>query len=255
MDGILVDGNKAAEKLLGYSKEELIGLSWSDMAILAKQDLPRALNLLEQNRQGKPTGPEEFMLIKKDGTPVYAEILALPVVIRDEKLMLGVARDVTERKHAEEALRFSEEKFAKAFQASPVWVSITTVNEGRFLEVNDTFSKISGYTREETIGRTSFDLGFWPDPKHDRHRALEIFRRQGYFRNLEMKMRFKDGKDHMMLWSVDPIDFEGQKCFINVLMDITEHKLMQEEKTALESRLQQAQKNGSDRHPCRWHCA
>jgi PAS domain S-box-containing protein len=116
------------------------------------------------------------------------------------------------------------------------------VNEGRFLEVNDTFSKISGFTREEAIGRTSFDLGFWLDPAKDRDRALQIFRKQGYFRNLEMKMRFKDGKVHIMLWSADPIEFEGQECFINVLTNITEQKMMEAEKAALESRLQQAQK-------------
>jgi PAS domain S-box-containing protein len=152
--------------------------------------------------------------------------------------------DITARKQAEKALKLSEEKFSKAFQASPVWVSITTVNEGRFLEVNDTFSKISGFTREEAVGRTSFDLGFWidPEPEKDRTSALKIFRKQGYFRNLEMKMRFKDGEDHFMLWSADPIEFEDQECFINVLMEITERKLMEADKAALESRLRQAQK-------------
>ena len=71
---------------------------------------------------------------------------------------------------------------------------------------------------------------------------LRVYFEEGYFRNLEVKMRFKDGKIHTMLWSADPLDFEGQECLINVLTDITEHKLMQEEKAALESRLQQAQK-------------
>ncbi|CAB1058712.1 hypothetical protein D1BOALGB6SA_3469 [Olavius sp. associated proteobacterium Delta 1] len=242
MDGELVDGNKAAEKMFGYKKEELIGKNLFEIRILSEQDLPKALRFLEQNQKGNPAGPEQFTLYRKDGAAVCAEISTIPVEIGDEKLVLGIARDVTDRKQAEEALRLSEEKFSKAFQSSPVWVSIATVSEGRFLEINDTFTKISGFTREEAIGSSSFDLGFWLDPKRDRERALQIFRKQGYFRNLEIKMRFKDEKDHTMLWSADPIDFEGQKCLISVLMDITEHKMMQEEKAALESRLHQAQK-------------
>jgi len=242
MDGTLVDGNKAAEKLLGYPKDELIGVDFVGSGILSEQDLPRARHLLEENQKGNPTGPEEFTLFRKDGSLVWAEILTLPVEIRNEKLVLGIARDVTDRRQAQEALRISEEKFSKAFQTSPVWVTLTTVNDGRFLEVNDTFTKISGFSRAEAIGRTSSDLGFWLEPEGDRERALQIFREQGYFRNLEMKMRFKDGKSHTMLWSADPIDFDGQECLISVLTDISEHKLMQEEKAALESRLQQAQK-------------
>jgi len=242
LDGTLLDGNKAVEKLLGYKKEELIGKNLFEIGLLSGQDLPKALNTLEQSRKGNPFGPDEFTLYRKDMTPVCVEILTHPVEIRDEQFVLGIARDVTDRKQAEEALRLSEEKFSKAFQTSPVWVDITTISKDRFLEVNDTFTKISGFTRKEAIGRTSFDLGFWLDPESDRERALQIFYKQGYFRNLETKMRFKDGKDHTMLWSADPIEFEGQECFINVLTDITETKMIQEEKVALESQLQQAQK-------------
>jgi len=138
-------------------------------------------------------------------------------------------------KEVEQALFLSEQKFSKAFNASPVWVSVTTVAEGRLLEVNDTFSTVTGYTREEAIGRTSFELNFWLDPQNDRERALEMYRKQGNFRNLEMNMRFKDGKTHTMLWSVDPIEFAGQECFINVLIDISDRK-------ELEAQLRQAQK-------------
>ena len=242
MNGALVDGNKAAEQLLGYQKQELIGMNFVNTGILSESDLGRALDLLEQNQKGNPTGPEEFILYKKDGSVVCVEILTHPVKIRDENLVLGVARDVTDRKQAQEALRLSEEKFAKAFQASPVWVTITTVREGRFLEVNDTFTKISGFSREEAIGKTSFDLGFWLDSERDREQALNIFHKQEYLRNLETKMRFRDGKIHTMLWSADPIDFESQECLISVLTDITDQQNVQEEKASLESRLQQAQK-------------
>ncbi|MCP4460804.1 MAG: PAS domain S-box protein, partial [Cytophagales bacterium] len=83
MDGTIVDGNKAAENLLGYKKEELIGKNLFEIGILTEQDLPKAITLLEQNQKGNPTGPDQFTLLRKDGATVYAEILTLPVDIRD----------------------------------------------------------------------------------------------------------------------------------------------------------------------------
>ena len=148
----------------------------------------------------------------------------------------GVALDITARRRAEEARRVSEEKFAKAFRASPVWVSVTSVEDGRFLEVNDAFSEVSGYSHQEAVGKTSFDLGFWLDPARDRQPALELFRRQGCFRNLETRMRFKDGRVHTMLWSVDPIQYEGRTCFLNVLTDISELKVAEEALKASEEK-------------------
>ena len=165
MDGTLVDANKAAEKLLGYKKEELIGMSILDAGILTGDDLAKARDFLVRNQQGYATGPDEFTLHRKDGTLVCTETLTHPVEIMDEKFVLGIARDVTDRKQAENALRLSEEKFSKAFQTSPVWVSVTTVDEGRFLEVNDTFTEISGFTRQEAIGRTSFRPGLLGRPR------------------------------------------------------------------------------------------
>ncbi|MCA1989822.1 MAG: PAS domain S-box protein, partial [Desulfarculus sp.] len=148
----------------------------------------------------------------------------------------GVILDITDRKRAEEARRISEEKFRKAFKSSPVWVSVTSVEDGRFLEVNDAFSQITGYSYEEVLGKTSFDLGFWLDPDKDRQPAMELFQRQGYFRNLETRMRFKDGRVHTMLWSVDQIEYEGQPCFLNVLTDVSELKEAEEALKASEEK-------------------
>ncbi|MCA1906593.1 MAG: PAS domain S-box protein [Desulfarculus sp.] len=148
----------------------------------------------------------------------------------------GVILDITDRKWAEEARRVSEEKFRKAFKASPVWVSVTSLEDGRFLEVNDAFTQITGYDYEEALGKTSFDLGFWLDPEKDRQTALDLFRRQGGFRNLETRMRFKDGRVHTMLWSVDQIDYEGRPCFLNVLTDVSELKEAEEALKASEEK-------------------
>jgi|GEM_PF-4989942 len=168
----------------------------------------------------------EYRLRHRDGQVrwVFDKGRAFHALQGDPLFLDGVILDITDRKLAEAARRLSEEKFSKAFKASPVWVSITSLEDGRFLEVNDAFSQVTGYSRQEAVGKTSFDLGFWINPENDRQPALELFRRQGFFRNLETRMRFKDGRVHDMLWSVDPIDYEGQTCFLNVLNDVTELK-------------------------------
>ena len=234
--------NQNALNIMGYAKEDL-KKGINALQMIAPEDRDRAMQNIQRVLQGEKVPDAEYNAQRRDGS-IFPIIVHSNRIIYDDKPigLRGIIIDLTERKQADEALRLSEEKFSKAFQASPVWVTITTVREGRFLEVNDTFTKISGFRREEAVGRTSFDLEFWLDPKRDREQAIQLLRKQGYFRNLEMKMRFKDGKDHIMLWSADTISFEGEECLINVLTDITETKIIQEEKASLESQLQQAQK-------------
>ena len=109
--GELVDGNKAAEKMVGYKKEELIGKNFSDLKILPKNQLPLALKNLALNALGFPTGPDEFTLTRKDGKQLTTEIRTYPVKIKGQNLVLGIARDITDRKKSEIALKKSEEKY------------------------------------------------------------------------------------------------------------------------------------------------
>jgi len=106
--GKFIDGNVAAERLIGYKKDDLIGSSFLDLNLLPKSQLPKAAALLAQNILGKPTGPDVFSLIKADGSEIEVEITTRPVKIEDKILVLGIARDITQRKQAEEAQRESE---------------------------------------------------------------------------------------------------------------------------------------------------
>jgi PAS domain S-box-containing protein len=105
LKGTLVDGNAAAERITGYKKAELIGKSFLKLKLLSAGDLLRAASLLAKNLLGRSTGPDEFTLTRKDGTPVPVEILTHPVRIGNRRLVLGIARDISARKRTEHELR------------------------------------------------------------------------------------------------------------------------------------------------------
>ena len=105
LQGRFVDGNKAAEQLVGYAREELIGKSFLTLNLLSESDLRRAAAALACNAQGEATGPEEYVLTRKDGRQVSLEIRTFPVNIQQQALALGVARDITERKQLEAQFR------------------------------------------------------------------------------------------------------------------------------------------------------
>ncbi len=148
--------------------------------------------------------------------------------------MVGTVQDITDRKRADEALRLSEEKFSKAFRSSPTFITICTLNDDRFIDVNDAFLNASGYSREEVIGRSSEELGIWVDPA-DREKMAGRLREEGIVNNQEIKFRVKSGNVLTALWSAELIDIEGEPCVLAVILDITERK-------KLESQLLHSQK-------------
>lgn len=108
LSGIFIDGNKAAEKLMGFKKEEIIGKSFLKLKLLSVKELFKASKLLLKNVQGKGTGPDQFTLNCKNGSQIPVEISTYPVKIKGKTVVLGIARDITERKKAEQLLKDSE---------------------------------------------------------------------------------------------------------------------------------------------------
>lgn len=102
--GYFLDGNKATEDMLGYKREEMIGKSFFDLKLLSAKELPKAVSALSKSALGKQTGPEEYLLNRKDGSYIPLEIRTYPVTINDKTAVLGIARDISERILAEEKL-------------------------------------------------------------------------------------------------------------------------------------------------------
>lgn len=113
LKGSFIDGNKAAEELIGYKKEELIGKNMLKAKLLPLEEIPKATKYFVETALGKVSGPNELTLIRKDGSRVLTEITAIPVKIKGRIVILGITRDVTERKRIEEALEKKNEELER----------------------------------------------------------------------------------------------------------------------------------------------
>jgi len=141
----------------------------------------------------------------------------------DAVRMLGMATDITERVETDAALKKSEEKFSKAFRQSPMLLSITTVQDGRYVEVNDTFLELTGCKREEIIGRTPFDIGLLPDASV-RAAIVERLAAGDVVRNYEFAIPTRLGEVRTGLGSAELIEINGTPCILAGATDITDLK-------------------------------
>jgi len=216
--------NEAAIKKYGYEREEFLRGNITD--VLPAEDIPRALEAISRT-MGTIRESGVWPQVKKNGARFEVEITAADIDWGGRRARLAVANDITARRHA-------EEKFYKAFNASPEPIAISTLSEGRYLDVNESFLRATGYRRDEVIGRTSVELKIWENPE-DRVRLIEKLREQGSVRDMEVAFRTKSGERRVALHSVNRIMFAGRECVISSKKDITEQK-------ALEHQLRQSQK-------------
>ena len=149
---------------------------------------------------------------------------------------LGTVFDITERKQAEATLRKSEERFAKAFHASPVGICITSVAEGRFVDANEAFLQSVGFSREEVIGRTALEMGIYLAPG-DRALLVDRLLAEGRVQNQPMRFRCKSGEVRDSLRSLELVELEGQPFILTHFFDITERTRAEAAQHESEARL------------------
>ena len=133
----------------------------------------------------------------------------------------STVQDITDRKRAEAALRSSEERFSKAFHASPVGISICTLTDGRFLDANESFLRSLGWLWHEFIGHTASDLQMWVNSE-DGRRLAQMLQEQNSIGNQEIKIRTKAGEVRDWLLSMELIDLDSTQCVLIMTSDITE---------------------------------
>ena len=224
--GRLLAANAAATVLYGYSREELLSMNRIDLSAEPEKTIRAAMEMtrfipLRWHR-------------KKDGAVFPVEISGRYFDLKGRSCFVSAIRDITGRRVMEEALKKSEEKFSKAFHSNPAAITIADLGSKAYLEVNEAFEEMTGYRRDDVVGRDWDELAFLADP-HDWDKTVEQLMKEGRLRNCEFHFHKKNGDSGAGLLSAELIEVDGKECTITAIVDITE-------RLQLESQLRQAQK-------------
>ena len=235
-DGTLLQMNRAGLDMVeADSADQVVGGKIAGLILAPYRSAFSALT--KRVFQGE-SGSVEFEIRGLRGTPRWLDSHVVPMrnVHGVVTAALGVTRDVTDRKLAEIELRLSEQRFSTAFSSCPVAASIAAAEDGRFMEANDNYERDFGWPRSELIGRTSVEVGIWPD-QATRAPWAEAIRREGRLVNYETVWMHKDGERRNVSLSAEITELDGKTCILAYATDITARKRAEQALVSSETRL------------------
>jgi len=224
LQGRILSINQSPCRRLGYTVEEMLHKSMQDLLAprfrhLYSEFIQRVLE------QGQATG--HMVVVTRTGEErVWEYSSSLRKDSARPPVILGMAHDITERFRAEQALRQSEVKFATAFRASPHAMTISSLRDGRFIDVNASFERQSGYSREEVLGKTVLEIGLWADSADFAAIMADSLKRKKVTGRM-VRLRTKAGRLVNALYSVEVINIDGEPCALAAGEDITERLQME----------------------------
>ncbi len=231
--------NDAFEKSFGIPREKIIGSHIKD--VIGEANYQFALEFIDIVRSGKSVSYQNTFGLTSGKR--WIQVNYTPVTDANGKVVsiVVLSYDISDRKQAEEALRESEEKYRLTFDFSPDSVNINRLEDGLFVDINQGFTKLTGFTREDVIGKTSKEIQIWHNPA-DRQSLVTTLKENGYCENLEAQFRKKDGSLTTALMSAGVISLQDEPHIISITRDISERLRAEEERKKLRDQLMQAQK-------------
>ncbi|MBI2749522.1 MAG: EAL domain-containing protein [Burkholderiales bacterium] len=221
-DGVIRYVNKASADLLGYAIDELLERPF--LPLICEADRARVADIHQRRMRGEPVVPSYLLgMVHKSGALRQWSMHVNNIEWDGKQSALGSCMDVTDSQQAAIALRESEERYRTAFLTSPDAINITRMSDGCYIDVNEGFLRLTGWTRDEVIGKTALELGVWADAA-DRQHLVDALRRDGYYENLETQFRGKDGRIILGLMSAHIMPIKGVNCVLSVTRDIRERK-------------------------------
>jgi len=221
-DRVITFVNEQLINILGYKENELLGHNVSEFIV--SEELIEHERELQKRQKGK-TGNYERRIYHKNGRVVWCYISASPLFNIQKKFDGSVAlvTDITDRKKIENQLQMSEEKFSAAFNACPDLMSITSLHEGKILDVNESYTKLLGYTKAESVEKNTSELSIWAYSS-DRDKFISALKKNRQVSDFESTLRRKDGTFVSVIDSAKVFKFQGVDCVLSVVHDISDRK-------------------------------
>ncbi len=243
-----------AETMLGYKTDEWLSTPDFCTQVIHDADRERVERELQEILSQGQQGILQFRWLAEDKRTVWVKAQVAPLTDEAGKTIgsRGITVDITEQQLAETArlqtvennrailealgrneaqmaalIDSSEERFAKVFRANPQPMSLTTLATGRYIDVNESFLAMSGYTRDEVIGRTSLELRVWETPDARAEFIRELTKGRSLV-NKETKFRAKDGSFRVLLSSAEKLEIAGEECLLVASSDVTERVATQD---------------------------
>lgn len=220
----VIEINQSFSRVFGFSLNDIIGKTALEVGFWRNAE-DRAAMLTKIDRDEGLEG-EEMVFLTRTGRPLTCEVSSRFISINRQLCMLSTFKDITARKQAEAALRASEDKFSRAFNASPDSISISEKASGRHLEVNEGFTRLTGFSAAEAVGKTAREMNIWAEYS-ERAVLIDELERYGRVRQKEMRINGGFGQELLVSVSIEPVIIDNVDCMLLTARDITEQKLIE----------------------------
>jgi diguanylate cyclase (GGDEF)-like protein/PAS domain S-box-containing protein len=224
-DGVFVEVNPAFSETFGWNSEQVVGRDALEINFWVDPEQRRIR--FEQLMKARGLDNLEGRFRARDGRVLNCIISSRLLRVDRQLCITTTLRDITAQQAAQQALWASQEKFSKAFHSSPDAITITDLETGHYIEVNEGFTRLTGYRPEEAYGRTVEDLGLWTTPQQ-RQQLLDLLARDNRVERLELLGQDRHGQRRVVEVSIEKITLNGRTCLLLTARNITALKEAQE---------------------------